>query len=107
MCVAAQCRCGLEHTMHVDSRFLTKFKWRSIMSHTIHGAKGLHKQAAIVHKTSDRLDRKIAEHHDRVAVAAYFRAEHRGFNGDQLADWLAAEAEIDAALNKGEDTSVH
>lgn len=78
------------------------------MSHTIHGAKGLHKQAALDHKTSDRLDRKTAEHHDQVAVAAYFHAEHRGFNGgDPVADWLATEAEIDAALKKGEDANVH
>ena len=78
------------------------------MSHTIHGAKGLHKQAAIDHKSSDRLDRKVVERHDRVAVAAYFHAEHRGFNGDDsVADWLGAEAEIDAAPNKGKDASVH
>lgn len=33
--------------------------------------------------------------HDRVARAAYFRAERRGFApGDELADWLAAEAEV-------------
>ncbi len=70
------------------------------MSHTKHGAKGPHKQAAI--------DRKAAGHHDQVAVAAYFHAEHRGFNGgDPMADWLAAEIEIDAALNKGEDASIH
>jgi hypothetical protein len=69
------------------------------MSHTIHGAKGLHKQAAI--------DRKAAKHHNQVAVAAYFHAEHRGFNGgDPVADWLAAEAEIDGTLNKGEDASI-
>jgi len=63
--------------MLVDSQYLTDFQWRSIMSHTIHGAKGLHKQAAIDHKTSehDRFDRKAAEHHDQIAVAAYFHAE--------------------------------
>ena len=74
------------------------------MSHTIHGAKGLHKQAAIDHKTSehDRFDRKAAEHHEHIAVAAYFHAEHRGFNGgDPVKDWLAAEAEINAAHNRG------
>jgi len=66
------------------------------MSHTVHGAKGLHKQAAIDHKAAE-------QHHAHVAVAAYFRAEYRGFNGgDAMADWLAAEAEIDAALNKRE-----
>lgn len=70
------------------------------MSHTIHGAKGLHKQAAI--------NRNAANYHEQVAVAAYFHAEHRGFKGgDPVADWLAAEAEIDAALNKGEGTGSH
>jgi len=68
------------------------------MSHTVHGAKGLHKQSAIDHKAAEH-----HQHREHVAVAAYFRAEHRGFNGgDTVADWLAAEAEIDAALKKGE-----
>lgn len=63
------------------------------MPHTVHGAKGLHKQAAI--------KRKEAKHHDRVADAAYFHAEHRGFEGgDPVADWLAAEAEIGAAQDE-------
>jgi hypothetical protein len=39
-----------------------------------------------------------------ISVAAYFRAEHRGFGGgDSLGDWLAAEAEIDAMLNNRRD----
>jgi len=34
-----------------------------------------------------------------IARAAYFRAMNRGFTpGDELADWLAAEAEVDAEL---------
>ena len=34
-----------------------------------------------------------------ISEAAYFRAEQRGFLvGDDLADWLAAEAEVDALL---------
>jgi hypothetical protein len=34
-----------------------------------------------------------------IAEAAYFRAEKRGFApGDETADWLAAEAEVDASL---------
>ena len=70
------------------------------MSKSIHVTKDQHKQADII--------RKAAKHHDQIADAAYFHAEHRGFNGgDPVADWLAAEAEIDAALNKGEDASVH
>ena len=65
------------------------------MSQTIHGTKALQKQAAI--------DRKAAEHHDKVAVAAYFHAEHRGFKGgDHEADWLAGETEINAVNDKGD-----
>jgi len=34
-----------------------------------------------------------------IAEAAYFRAEKRGFTpGSESADWLAAEAEVDAKL---------
>lgn len=34
-----------------------------------------------------------------IAEAAYFRAQQRGFTGgDPLADWLAAEEEIDRRL---------
>lgn len=34
-----------------------------------------------------------------IAEAAYFRAEKRGFTpGNETADWLAAEAEVDATL---------
>ena len=70
------------------------------MSRTLHVAKAPHKQTAI--------DRKPDVHHDQVAVAAYFHAEHRGFKGgDPGADWLAAEAEIDAALNKDNDAGAH
>ncbi|HET9862352.1 MAG TPA: DUF2934 domain-containing protein [Steroidobacteraceae bacterium] len=37
-----------------------------------------------------------------IARAAYFRAMNRGFTpGDELADWLAAEAEVDAELLRG------
>jgi len=35
------------------------------------------------------------EHRERVAVAAYFIAEHRGFEaGHEMEDWIAAEREI-------------
>jgi len=37
-----------------------------------------------------------------IARAAYFRAMSRGFTpGYELADWLAAEAEVDAELMRG------
>lgn len=39
----------------------------------------------------------------RVAEAAYFRAQQRGFApGYELEDWLAAEKEIDASFGKQE-----
>lgn len=70
------------------------------MSHTGHGEKGLHKQAAI--------DHKAAAHHDHVSVAAYYLAEHRGFDGaDPAADWLAAETEINAMLKKSKKVKAH
>jgi hypothetical protein len=37
-----------------------------------------------------------------IARAAYFRAMNRGFSpGQEVADWLAAEAEVDAELLRG------
>ncbi|WP_303907240.1 DUF2934 domain-containing protein [Thiohalomonas denitrificans] len=36
-----------------------------------------------------------------IAEAAFYRAEKRGFaGGDPHADWISAEAEIDAALER-------
>ena len=41
------------------------------------------------------------QRYDRVAEAAYLRAEHRGFlPGCELQDWLNAEAEIDKLLTQ-------
>jgi hypothetical protein len=38
--------------------------------------------------------------HELIAQAAYFRAQHRGFEpGHECEDWLAAEAEVDVALH--------
>ena len=40
-------------------------------------------------------------HREMVAVAAYYRAERRGFTpGDPTADWLEAEAEIQRQANQ-------
>lgn len=50
------------------------------------------------HKTSTDDRRRM------VAEAAYFRAEHRGFDGgDAWADWFEAEAEVDARLDETEN----
>jgi len=39
----------------------------------------------------------MTDRHHRIAVAAYFLAEHRGFEpGQELDDWLAAEDAIEA-----------
>jgi hypothetical protein len=41
----------------------------------------------------------------RIAEAAYWRAERRGFtSGQELDDWLAAEKEIDEEMSKGQQS---
>jgi len=61
------------------------------------------KPAAHQQDTGDGPDRE-----GMISVAAYFHAEHRGFGGgDALADWLAAEAEIDAMLNSSKGVKTH
>jgi hypothetical protein len=48
-------------------------------------------------KAATAIDTDVRRH--MIAEAAYFRAQARGFNGgDEIADWLAAEAEIDALM---------
>ena len=45
----------------------------------------------------DRVEREDRQH--MISTAAYYRAERRGFNGgDEMQDWLEAEAEIDTIL---------
>ncbi|HEY2401271.1 MAG TPA: DUF2934 domain-containing protein [Steroidobacteraceae bacterium] len=40
------------------------------------------------------------ERHLRISIAAYRRAETRGFEpGGELEDWLAAEREVDEVIN--------
>jgi hypothetical protein len=50
----------------------------------------------------DSLEPTEADHEQRqamIAVAAYYRAEQRGFApGCEMEDWLAAQAEVDALL---------
>lgn len=46
----------------------------------------------------DKTEREL-----RIAEAAYFRAERRGFvGGDPVADWIDAEQEVDAELGRRE-----
>jgi Protein of unknown function (DUF2934) len=92
----------------------------AIMPHTSPGtgSKEVSKRAAPEPQSTNRKKNKTASseesggdrisREEMISVAAYFRAEHRGFGeGDSLADWLAAEAEIDAVLNNREDIKVH
>lgn len=37
-----------------------------------------------------------------ISEAAFFRAERSGFHSDPLGDWLEAEAEIDALLQRAQ-----
>jgi hypothetical protein len=44
------------------------------------------------------------ERKEMISVAAYYRAQRRGFeNGDPVSDWLAAESEIDQRLGNEPD----
>lgn len=54
---------------------------------------GVGAQSSVGTKTSALT---AADRHCMITTAAYYRAQQRGFIGDQLADWLASEAEIDA-----------
>jgi len=69
-------------------------------------AKPAAKKAAAAKKTSPRTKKTAAgnsidpgQRHHMIAEAAYYIAEHRGFNGgDSVQDWLLAETEIDRRL---------
>jgi hypothetical protein len=53
------------------------------------------RRAEAVPVPAERLEADSAERSSKVAMAAYFIAEKRGFApGHELEDWLAAEAEI-------------
>jgi hypothetical protein len=78
----------------------------TIMSHTsaesnkISTSKSAATPRKAAGKSADPGKGNGVDREEMIAVAAYYRAEHRGFDGgDPMADWLAAEAEIGAALN--------
>jgi hypothetical protein len=53
-------------------------------------------------KTARRTEVSENMRRSMIAQAAYLRAERRGFTGgDEVEDWLAAEAEVDALLRAG------
>jgi hypothetical protein len=52
--------------------------------------------ADVAQLMATQAEARVANHQVKVALAAYFIAERRGFEpGHELDDWLAAEAEID------------
>ena len=65
------------------------------------GSTGKSKPAAATSKIEARPASQVRgtanaeDRHEMIAIAAYYRAERRGFNGgDAMLDWLEAEAEI-------------
>ena len=51
--------------------------------------------ADVAQLAAAQAEARIADHQIKVALAAYFIAEKRGFEpGHELEDWLAAEAQI-------------
>jgi hypothetical protein len=51
--------------------------------------------AGVAQLAAAEAEARIADHQIKVAMAAYFIAEKRGFGpGHELEDWLAAEAEM-------------
>ncbi len=58
------------------------------------GTKGTKKTLSVVSNESKSTPNQ-EERNTRVAISAYFKAQARGFEpGHELADWLAAEAEV-------------
>lgn len=67
------------------------------------GTKSITRESAAYGKGGNGRDRE-----EMIAVAAYFRAEHRGFDGgDPVVDWLAAESEVDAMLDNLQEVALH
>jgi hypothetical protein len=51
------------------------------------------------HAAPTEVPRPPADRYASIALAAYFRSQHRGFKpGHEMEDWLAAEAEVDQRL---------
>jgi hypothetical protein len=51
------------------------------------------------HTASAEVPRPATDRYASIALAAYFRSQHRGFKpGHEMEDWLAAEAEVDQRL---------
>ena len=63
------------------------------------GSKTVRKARRVSSKNLKNIDR-AEDRKERIAVAAYYKAEKRGFkNGDETQDWLEAEATVDRLHN--------
>ena len=61
------------------------------------------KSAGQAPRTTDPIAISPDERQRMIALAAYYRAEQRGFmNGDPMRDWLEAEAEVTMRLQEAE-----
>ena len=65
--------------------------------------------SAIVSNATESLEKSPAQHkknvtngadrHEMISMSAYYRSQNRDFNnGDEIHDWLDAEAEIDGLI---------
>jgi len=75
--------------------------------HKVRGTESLAKQKepqkSLGGKRGDHLETQVPPEirHAMIAEAAYYLAEKRGFTpGDEMADWVRAEAEIESMLEK-------
>lgn len=74
--------------------------------------RGKKAKASVAHMAEVEAEHRATERAAMIAQAAYFRAEHRGFEpGHELEDWLAAEIEVGNALqlttaSPGEETAL-
>jgi hypothetical protein len=85
-----------QSTLHLKSTGQTK---QADKSESSPKTKLMRKAADHSHQQTSRTINMDQRHH-LIETEAYLRAEQRGFcGGDPLADWLAAEAEIDARLS--------
>ena len=56
--------------------------------------RGYHEDADVAQPAAPDAEAQVADHQIKIAMAAYFIAEKRGFEpGHELEDWVAAEAE--------------
>ncbi len=77
---------NLEETVMAKKIVLSSVKILDVSDH----AEGAHEAPGQVQYAID-----LAHHQELVSKAAYFIAEHRNFApGNEMSDWLAAEADI-------------